>query len=201
MSYTPPDGDAADFSWVGALAYTPPDGDAADFSWVPTEITGTGAGVLSITGAAVGFHGGTVEGTGDATLSFSGEATGKHGAGGPAAGAFSFTAAAIGKHGVTGVAAGSVSFASAAVANHPRYELRGDVKIGDVLVNRRVRVYDRASGALVGQEDTVAGHFNVHTGFAEGEYYVTPIDLDPDAVDWKPPTANRVLSVLADDTA
>lgn len=33
MSYTPPSGDAADFSWVGQSPYTPPTGDAANFSW------------------------------------------------------------------------------------------------------------------------------------------------------------------------
>ncbi len=36
MSYTPPAGDAADFSWVGTSAYTPPAGDAADFAWAPS---------------------------------------------------------------------------------------------------------------------------------------------------------------------
>ena len=33
MSYTPPAGDAANFSWVGVVAYTPPAGDEAHFSW------------------------------------------------------------------------------------------------------------------------------------------------------------------------
>lgn len=33
MSYTPPAGDAANFSWVGVAAYTPPAGDEAHFSW------------------------------------------------------------------------------------------------------------------------------------------------------------------------
>lgn len=36
MSYTPPSGDEADFSWVGAALYTMPLGDAADFSWQST---------------------------------------------------------------------------------------------------------------------------------------------------------------------
>lgn len=36
MSYTPPAGDAANFSWAGDVEYTPPPGDAADFSWVPS---------------------------------------------------------------------------------------------------------------------------------------------------------------------
>lgn len=33
MSYTPPAGNAANASWVGASAYTPPAGDAASVSW------------------------------------------------------------------------------------------------------------------------------------------------------------------------
>lgn len=73
--------------------------------------------------------------------------------------------------------------------------------MGGVLVNRRVRAYLRETGALLGQADTVAGHFKVHAGFAEAECYATPIDLDADATDWLPPTANRILSVLADDAA
>ena len=49
MSYTPPAGDAAHFSWVGAFAYTPPAGGAAHFTWVPDS---TGAGVLAFNGTA-----------------------------------------------------------------------------------------------------------------------------------------------------
>lgn len=33
MSYTPPAGDAASFSWAGVAAYTPSAGDEAHFSW------------------------------------------------------------------------------------------------------------------------------------------------------------------------
>lgn len=35
MSYTPPAGDGANFTWVGVAPYTPPGGDAAHFSWAP----------------------------------------------------------------------------------------------------------------------------------------------------------------------
>lgn len=38
MSYTPPAGDAANFSWVGQVAYTQPTGNAANFSWVPPDL-------------------------------------------------------------------------------------------------------------------------------------------------------------------
>lgn len=34
MSYTPPVGNAAHFSWVGVPTYTPPVGNAANFAWV-----------------------------------------------------------------------------------------------------------------------------------------------------------------------
>jgi hypothetical protein len=33
MSYTPPAGDAANFSWAGQSPYTPPAGNAANFAW------------------------------------------------------------------------------------------------------------------------------------------------------------------------
>lgn len=82
-----------------------------------------------------------------------------------------------------------------------RYELRGEVRLGGVLVNRRVRAYQRLSGAMVGEVDTVIGKFALHTGFEPFECYITPIDLDAGATDWSPPTANRIMSVLALDTA
>lgn len=40
MSYTPPAGDAANFSWVGQSPYTPPAGDAANFSWAAAPPVG-----------------------------------------------------------------------------------------------------------------------------------------------------------------
>ena len=48
MSYTPPDGDAANFSWVGAAAYTAPDGDAANMAFAPDipQATLLGVGLL-----------------------------------------------------------------------------------------------------------------------------------------------------------
>lgn len=38
MSYTPPAGNAANFSWSGQGAYTPPAGNAANFSWLPPDV-------------------------------------------------------------------------------------------------------------------------------------------------------------------
>ena len=86
-------------------------------------------------------------------------------------------------------------------ALHLRYEVRGEVRLGGVLVNRRVRCSKRATGELMGQADTVAGVYRVHAGFDEAEVYVTAIDLAEAATDWIPPTANRLVPVLASDTA
>ena len=48
MSYTPPDWDAADLSWSGAVAYTPPTWDAVDLSFSPdlAQATLLGVGLL-----------------------------------------------------------------------------------------------------------------------------------------------------------
>lgn len=89
----------------------------------------------------------------------------------------------------------------AALATVLRYELRGEVRLSGVLVNRRVRAYLRSTGALLGEVDTAVGRFCVPVGFAPAECYVIPIDLSEGATDWLPPTANRLLSVLALDTA
>lgn len=203
MSYTPPLGNAVDTTWLGAPAYTVPASNAVDVSFVeaPTSVVGTGAVVLDFIPAGDGFHGIIPAGVGAVVLDFTPAAEGLHGVGGAGAAALDFSAAGIGKHGVAGAGAVVLDFAAAGVASHPRYELRGVVKIGDTLVNRHVFAYLRATGALVGEADTAAGYFAIHAGFAPAEHFVTPIDLDSDAVDWKPPTANRVLSVLAEDTA
>ena len=55
MAYTPPAGNAVDFSWVGAAAYTPPAGDAVNFSFAPSSPSGTFAGAVAVTGAFAGF--------------------------------------------------------------------------------------------------------------------------------------------------
>lgn len=83
----------------------------------------------------------------------------------------------------------------------PRYEVRGEVRLDGMLVNRRVRCYKRSTGELVGQADTVAGLYRVPVGFDDSEVYATAIHLDDAASDWLPPTANRLIPVLASDTA
>jgi hypothetical protein len=204
MSYTPPDGDGVDFTWVGVPTYAPPDGDALDFSFVPagpTTVEGDGALLLDFIAEGSGVHGTATQGDGALVLDFAPSGEGAVGVVGTGAVTLDFAAAASGLHGITGYGSVVLNLTGAGAAQHTRYELRGEVRLGGVLVNRRVRAYLRSSGALVSQADTVAGKFNLPAGFAEDEFYVTPIDLDSGATDWKPPTANRVLSVLADDAA
>lgn len=184
MSYTPPAGNAVDFSWVGQPAYTPPAGDAVNFSWAdvaPDAIVVTGSGVIAVTGAGSVTHGQVINAAG--------------------AGAVSLSGAGVAAHGVALSGLGALSLTGAGSVVHPRYEVRGEVREGGVLVDRSVRVYDRLSGALIGEDDTAAGRFAIHTGFAEAEVYITPIDLSPAASDWLPPTANRVVAALAMDAA
>lgn len=191
MSYTPPAGSAADISWVGVAAYTVPDGDAADFSWAgaatPDAVEGDAAATvatLSLTGEALAAFG-TVDATAAATvatLSLTGGVDAAVGAAGPAAATIS-----------------TITLTGAATAQHPRYELRGQVRLAGNPVERRVRGYNRDSGALLGQGDTTGGFFRIHAGFAEIECTVLPIDLSSGATDYEPPVANRVLCVMAED--
>lgn len=200
MSYTPPAGNAADVSWVGVAAYTPPAGNAASASWA--GVAGSGAGALNFTGAGAAVHG--VAGAGAGVLAFTGAGVGEFLGSlveGFGAGTLNFTGAGVAAHGVAGNGAGVLAFAGAGVGVHPRHEVLGEVRLSGVLVNRRVRCYKRASGALMGQADTVAGRYRVHAGFDDGEVYVCAIDLASDATDWVPPAANRLTPVLASDTA
>lgn len=222
MIYTRPLGNAANAQFGGA--YTRPAGNAADasFQTVPTGTVGTGAGTLTFTGAATAAHGiagagagalaltgaGTaehinpsVEGVGAGTLPFTGAATASHGIAGAAAGTLAFIGNGTAAHGISATGAGAIGFTGAGVALHPRYEVRGEVRLGGILVNRRVRCYKRSTGELTGQADTVAGRYRVHAGFDDAEVTTMAIDLAEGATDWIPPTANRLVPVLADDTA
>ena len=222
MSYTPPANNAADFSWVGALAYTPPVASAANFTWAPAGVAGTGTGVLAFAGAGAAAHGvagagagvlaftgagagehtnPSVEGAGAGTLTFTGAATAAHGVAGAAGGALAFTGSGAAAHGIAATGAGAIGFTGACVAVHLRYEVRGEVRQGGVLVNRRVRCYKRSTGELMGQTDTAAGLYRVHAGFDDAEVYTLAIHLDEAATDWIPPTANRLVPVLAEDAA
>lgn len=124
-----------------------------------------------------------------------------HGVAAAAVAAVPITAGTSAGHGVAATGAAGVPITASVTALHERFELRGEVRDGGVLVNRRVRAYLRSTGALIAQADTVAGKFQVHAGFAAAECYITPIDLSDTATDWLPPTGNRITSVLAQDAA
>lgn len=111
-----------------------------------------------------------------------------------------FSAEGAGAHGVAGAGAATITFSAAGVGVVERYELRGEVRLTGILVNRLVRAYRRDTGDLVGEASTIAGRFRIHTGFVAREHVIIPIDTDDAAADWAPPCANRVLSVLAQDT-
>lgn len=202
MSYTPPSGDAVNATWVGAPAYTVPAGDAVNVTWQasPDLVTGAGALVLDFVLAGTAYHGLIPTAQGALVLDFTLTAEARHGVAGTGALTLSFAMDGEARHGVAGAGDLALGFSFAAEATHPRYELRGEVRLDGVLVNRRVYGYLRETGELLGTAETVAGRFRVHAGFAEVECFVTPIDMDPAAVDWRPPTANRIKSVLADDT-
>lgn len=224
MSYTRPPGDAADFHFSGAT-YTRPAGDAADFhfgSGAPTGYVDATLGPLVVDAHAAHGVAGVVdvalgplvveayaehvplgaEGWIEATLGpLVGEAFAGHGVGGSASVVLPpLQVEARAGHGVGGsvdVALGPLVVE--ALALHPRYELRGRVQIGGVLVGRLVRAYRLDDGALVGQQDTVAGRFRLHAGFAPAEHYVIALDMSEGATDWVPPAKGHIMSVLAQD--
>lgn len=158
---------------------------------------GTGAVTLSPVADAQGAQG--VTGTGAVSITPTVAAGAGHGVAGAGASSVNPSAAAAGGHGIAGAAAATITPTCNAAALHLRYEVRGEVRQGGVLVNRRVRLYRRDTGVMLGEQDTVVGRFAIQAGFAEIEHYIVPIHLDDAATDWTPPVANRVLSVLAQD--
>lgn len=110
------------------------------------------------------------------------------------------SAAGVAAHGIAGAGAAIIgSIVAAGVALHPRYSLKGEVRLQGVLVNRLVRAYRLDTGALIGEQATDAGRFDIHAGFEAREHYILPLDMAEGATDWAPPAANHVLSVLAVD--
>lgn len=197
MPYTPPAGNAVNFTWQGATGYTAPAGNAVDFSF-QEGVTGTFAGNVAVSGAFAGtVTVNQVSGEFVGTVGVYGELVGGHGVAASAVGQVALSGAFAGDVGAAGAFTGSVPLSGAFVGVHPRYEVAGEVRDGGILVNRRVRVYNRATGALINEADTVGGQFAIHTGWSAVETYVLPIHLDSGAVDFAPPCANRVLSVLA----
>jgi len=63
MSYTRPESDAVEFSWVGASVYTRPDHDAVEFSWEPSGATLTvinlSTSLITATSARFNWEAGT----------------------------------------------------------------------------------------------------------------------------------------------
>lgn len=165
------------------------------------EAVAVGAAIIGpVTAAATVAHG--ISGVGSAVIGpLTASAQAAHGV--SAAGAAvigSVTAVGQAAHGITAVGAAVIGpVVAACVAHHPRYSLKGEVRSGGVLVNRVVRAYRRDTGALVGEQVTASGRFDIHAGFEAREHYVLPVDLDEAAEDFTPPTVNRVLSVLAVD--
>ena len=205
MAYTPPSSTAANFAQTG-VAYTAPSSTAANFTFVTTLPTVTVTGsvalgdVVAVGAVTFGLTTTTISGAvtiGD--VAASGAVT--HGvsfAGSPEVPAINRTGQVA--HGVSFTGAPAITpLAAVGALLHPRYSVKGEVRNAGVLVNRTVRAYSRDTGELVGSQFTSVGRFDIHTGFAEHEYYVMPIDLDSGADDFIPPVANRVLSVLAVD--
>lgn len=228
-AYTRPDGDAADFGQAvvtdvlvtgaavlgaitasGTVAHGITVAGAATLGPVTAEgmveitdpaVVVVGAGVLgAITAAGVVSHGINVAGS--AALGAV-VADGQVAHGIAVAGAATLgpvTALGGMAHGIS--VAGAATLAPIAAAGdvlHPRYVLKGEVRDSGVLVNRLVRAYRLDTGALVGEQVTTAGRFDIHAGFAEREHYILPLDMSDGATDWLPPTANHVLSELAVD--
>lgn len=185
MSYTPPAGNAADLDLSAAPGYTPPAGNAADLD-LSHVVGGSPSGlldaVLAIDGSiAASFTLPTFTGTLGATLAIDG--------------------AVNATHARVGTLAAVLSIDGAVAGLHPRYRLHGELRDGGALVTspRRVRAHKRSNGALIGEVDTSTGVFDIPVGYALDEFYVVPLDMDSGAVDWLPPVANRVLSVLVSD--
>ncbi len=221
MAYTRPSAAAADATWLDAAAYTRPAAGSADAAWAPDAPVITIAATVPVVASASLAHGVSVslaasvpvaaamalehtaidvEISITAAVPVAAGVAAAHGIAGTAVAQVPISAALSAAHGVAMAVAAAVPVAAAMDVLIDRYELRGEVRLSGVLVNRRVRAYLRSSGALVAEGDTVAGKFALHAGFAPAEHYITPIDLADTATDWLPPTANRITSVLASDT-
>ena len=156
------------------------------------------AAAVSVVAGAAAPHG--VAATLSVGVGVAAAAEAAHGVAATAAASVGVTAGAAARHGVAVSAIGAIATKGTLSLLVERYELVGEVRLGGILVNRRVRAYRRDTGALVNEADTVAGRFCIHSGFESGiEFTVLPIDLASAATDWTPPVANRVLPELAFD--
>lgn len=227
MSYTPPAGDAITLTFEGAAVYAPPSGDAIAITWEPSAPQALSAAPSPLGApAALALHLRVALGAAPSPLGapaalaeyalpfVPASAAAPSPLGAPSIHARrvdvarSLVASPLGQ---VALYARRVDQARSAVpspigqpapqATVVRFEVRGEVRNQGVLVDRRVRAYRRNDGALIAEQDTTAGRFRLHCGFAAAEHYLVPVDLSAEATDYAPPCANRVLSVLADDLA
>lgn len=202
MSYIPPLGTLVAFTWEGAQPYTAPAGSAVAFEHPPTVFAIDIAATVEVTAALTLQHVVVdIDSVVSAAVTVVAALDASHGVSGTATAIVPISAGQTAAHGVALDGVASITLRAAASISIDRYELRGEVRLGGVLVDRRVRAYLRSTGALMGETDTVAGKFALHAGFTAAECYITPIDMADGATDWLPPTANRIISVQALDVA
>lgn len=200
-TYTPPAGGALAFVFPAGYVY--PLGSAINFSVpAPEYVIGNCYVVVDVTAEGHGtFTSVLIVGNGAVTVEVSAEGHGKHGVRGSGNAPVEVSTEGHGKHGVRGNGYVTVDVSAEGHGIVERYELTGEVRAQGILVNRLVRAYRRDTGELVGEIATTAGRFKLHTGFVAREHFIVPIDTGNDATDWAPPCANRVMSVLAQDAA
>lgn len=168
VGYVAPLGSAVNFT---ETYYAYPTGLEANFG-VPTQTAVQEIGAVTFEFFPEGHftHIGTLtSGAGAAVLDFVAEGHFKHGVKGVGAVTFDMIPEAHAKHGIKGFGAATLDFVPSGVGVVVRYEVRGEIRLQGALVNRRVRTYNRASGDMVGDVNSVAGKFKVHAGFAAEE--------------------------------
>jgi hypothetical protein len=172
VAYTRPDHDAGNATWQGKPVYTRPAHDEADATWL-VAVPGSDSSPLGQPAFRV------VQVTAARLAALS-----------PL---FSPAARTLNAQVASPLAAPALR-----VTVH-RYILAGNVIYGGLAVERLVRAYRRDTGQLIGSANTNNGAFVINAGFAPSEHYLLPVDTSPEATDFNPPTANRVLSVLTLD--
>lgn len=169
-------------------------------------VRGTGSAAVSVSASGSGefVTPSFVVGNGAVNCTLFAEGYGSHGVRGDGASTYSLnlSAVGVGRSGVRGGGSALLGVTANSIGEHTRYEVRGSVRESEegILLVRRVRVYDRLSGVLVGQQDSASGRFHVHCGLEPAEYTIMVIDLSEGAEDFIPPVTNRVSSVLAMDS-
>lgn len=227
MSFTPsPALDAVSATFVGAGYVTPPALDA-----VTAQFSAGVSGVLSATvedptaliAGAVGVRGQLLASVSDPVATFVGQTqepgargtlsatvddptaviTAQHGVAGQLLAAVDDPAATIiASQGVRGTLAATVADPTAQIIGivH-RYEVRTEIRVGGLRVDRRAVCLSIPGLQVVDVEDSIAGFVRLNAGFdATAEVLVTCCDVVPGAAETAPP-ARRVGVALADDNA